>query len=87
MLMDKTALEQLISSLKQQRDELALKIHLGKTEAKQEWERVEEKLRKLSAEYKPVLDAVEATGEGVIAALGLAAREVKSGLERVRNLL
>ncbi len=87
MLMDKTALEQLISSLKQQRDELALKIHLGKTEAKQEWERVEEKLRKLTAEYKPVVDAVEETGEGVVSALGLAAQEVKSGLERVRKLL
>jgi len=87
MSTDKTALEQLIAGLKQQRDELALKIHLGKTEAKQEWERVEEKLRKLTAEYKPVVDAVEETGEGVVSALRLAAQEVKSGLERVRKLL
>ena len=33
-------LAELISSLKQQRDELALQIHLGKEEAKQEWEKV-----------------------------------------------
>ena len=38
MQMDKNALEQLITNLKLQRDELAVKIHLGKAEAKQEWE-------------------------------------------------
>ena len=33
-------LTELISSLKQQRDELALQMHLGKAEAKEEWETV-----------------------------------------------
>ena len=45
MPMDKTTLEELIASLKRQRDELAVKIHLGKAEAKQEWEKVEDKIR------------------------------------------
>ena len=87
MPIDKKALEQLIASLKQQRDELAVKIHLGKAEAKQEWEKVEEKIRELTAQYKPVIDAVEETGEGVLSAVELAAQEVKRGLERVRKLL
>ncbi len=85
--MDKTTLEQLIASLKQRRDELAVKIHLGSAEAKQEWEKVEERLRQLTAEYKPLVDAVEETGQGVLSALGLAAEEVKNGLDRVRKLL
>lgn len=87
MPMDKQTLEQLIASLKRQRDELALKIHLGKAEAKQEWAKVEEKIHELSEKYKPVLGAVEETGEGVLSALELAAQEVKKGLDRVRKLL
>lgn len=87
MVMDKETLEQLIASLKRQRDELAVKIHLGKTEAKQEWEKVEEKIRELTEKYKPVMGALEETGEGVLSALELAAQEVKNGLDRVRKLL
>lgn len=87
MPIDRTALEQLITSLKRQRDELAVKIHLGKAEAKQEWERVEKRLRELSEEYRPVVDAASETGQGVLTALELAAQEVKNGLERVRKLL
>jgi hypothetical protein len=84
---DKNALDSLISSLKQQRDELALKIHLGQAEAKQEWERVEEKLRQLTQDYEPVREAVEDTAAGVFSGLELAAQEVKAGLDRVRKLL
>lgn len=84
---DKNALDSLISSLKQQRDELALKIHLGQAEAKEEWAKVEEKLNQLTSDYEPVKEAVEETAAGVFSALELAAQEVKSGLDRVRKLL
>ena len=87
MPMDRATLDQLIASLKQQRDELAVKIHLGKAEAKQEWDRVEAKIRELTDQYKPIVDAVGETGEGVLSAVELAAQEVKKGLERVRKLL
>ena len=36
MTHEETPISELISTLKQQRDELALKIHLGEAEAKQE---------------------------------------------------
>ena len=87
MQTDRTALEKLISALKQQRDELALKMHLGKAEAKAEWEKVEQKLQKLTEEYGPVKDIAGDTAEGVLAALRLAAQEVKTGLDRVKKLL
>jgi hypothetical protein len=80
-------LEQLIQSLKQQRDELALKIHLGKAEAKAEWGKVEDKLSQLTAEYEPVKEVASETAENVISALELAASEVKAGLDRVSKLL
>jgi hypothetical protein len=87
MPMDKNTIEGLINGLKRQRDELALKIHLGKAEAQCEWEKVEEKLNALRDEYRPVKEAVEETAEGVLSALELTANEVKTGLERVKKLL
>jgi len=80
-------LKELIRGLKQQRDELALKMHLGKAEAKEEWSKVEAKLAQLTAEYEPVKDAVAETAGNVLSALEMAAGEVKTGLDRVRKLL
>ena len=47
----------LILKLKQQRDELALKIHLGKRDAKDEWEEMRSKLDQLADDYEPVKEA------------------------------
>ena len=55
MAEEKEMLAELISSLKQQRDELALKIHLGKEDAKDEWEKVQGKLSQLSDDFEPEL--------------------------------
>ena len=84
---DRSRLSELISSLKQQRDELALQIHLGKAEAREEWDKVTAKLEKLNKEYEPVKDAVAETADNVFSALKLAANEVKDGFERIRKAL
>jgi hypothetical protein len=80
-------LSSLISSLKQQRDELALQMHLGKTEAKEEWDKVDKKWRQLAAEYEPLKGAVGETTDNVISGVRLIADEVKQGFERVAKLL
>ena len=74
-------LAELISSLKQQRDELALKIHLGKVEAKEEWDKVTAKLDELTKDYDPVKDAVEESASNVLEAMKLVAGEVAQGFE------
>ena len=80
-------LTQLISALKQQRDELALKIHLGEAEAKQQWEKVTAQLDDLTKEYEPLKGAVEETAGNVLDALKLTAQEVGEGFERIRKAL
>ena len=80
-------LAELISSLKQQRDELALQIHLGKEEAKEEWERITAKLNDLAKDYEPVKDAVEETAGNVFGALKLVAGEIEEGFQRIRKSL
>jgi chromosome segregation ATPase len=87
MTHEETPISELISTLKQERDELALKIHLGEAEAKQEFDLVTKKLDDLTREYDPVKDAVTESAEGVSESLKLVAEEVMSSFERIRKSL
>jgi hypothetical protein len=80
-------LGEMIESLKQQRDELALQMHLGKAEAKEEWERVQERLDKLSDDFEPVKDAMGESAEGLLTSLSLVAEEIKESFRRIRKAL
>jgi hypothetical protein len=84
---DRDHLAELISSLKRQRDELAVQIHLGKQEAKDEWEKLTAKLEELTKDYEPVRDAVEESAGNVFAAMKLVAGEIEEGFRRVRKSL
>ena len=83
----KSSLDKLVSEVKQQRDELKLQMHLASMEAKDEYERLSGKYDELSEQYDPVSNAVEETAENLIAALGLAAGELKHGFQRVRKAI
>ena len=80
-------LASLISKLKQQRDELAVKLHLGKAEVQEECDRVTARLDELSREYEPLKGAVRETSDNVLAALKLVAGEVQEGFDRIRKSL
>lgn len=80
--------DDVLARLKQERDELALKIHLGKKEAADEWERLEAKWHEIKAtKTPPVQDAVDETTVGVGLAYELATEELKKGYEGIRKLL
>ena len=81
----KDDLAEIMGSLKQERDELRLKMHLAEMEAKDEYDRLSGKFDELSDQYDPVRDAVEETADNVFAALKLAAEEMKNGFLRVRK--
>ena len=90
--MDKDAVEHpwddLLAKLKQERDELALKMHLGKKEAAAEWERLEAKWHEITAKkLPPMKEAADETTVGVGLALELAVEELKKGYEKIRKLL
>jgi len=78
---------EIVETLKRQRDELALKIHLGKAEARDEWEKLEKQLAELKAKAAPVGGALGDATKGVGAALELAGEEIKKGYDRIRKLL
>ena len=83
----KNKIEETISALKQQRDELGLQIHLGAAEAKEEFDEARQKLDKMSSEFEPVKDAAEESAENVLASLKLVGEEVMTSFDRIKKSL
>jgi hypothetical protein len=84
---EKNYVGELISSLKQQRDELVLQIHLAEMEGKEEFEKAQKKLDQVSSDFEPLKDAVEESAENVWESLKLVAGEVKDSFDRIRKAL
>ena len=84
---ERSIIEETIAKLKQQRDELALQIHLGSMEAKEEYENAKEKLDQMTRDYDPLKEAVEESASNVYSAIRLVGDEVMTSFERVRKSL
>ena len=84
---ERTRAQEMISALKQQRDELAVRIHLAEAEVKKEWDRLDDKLNQLSHRFDPLKDAVGETADDVWESLKLLGDEVKEGFTRIRKSL
>lgn len=84
---DQGNLKDLVDSLIQTKDEIKVQIHLAGLEARDEYQRVSEKLEELKTQYQPVKEAVSESAGGVIAALTLAAVEMKCSFSRIANSL
>lgn len=80
-----SALENTLDTLRQYRDQMALKMHLAKMESKDEFDRLSIKVDEISDQFAPVKDATSEVAGKVFSALALAAGEVKKGFERVRD--
>ena len=82
---NKNQFEEMLSALRQQRDELALQMHLGAAEAKQEFEATVEKLDKMTEEYQPLKEAVGDSANNVMASMELLGGEILASFERIRK--
>ena len=80
--------DDMMALLKRERDELALKVYLGKEEVLAEWEQLETKWNHLkTVKGPPIREAAAETARGVGSALDQAAGELKKGYEKIRKLL
>jgi hypothetical protein len=80
-------MDELMVRLQQERDELQLRMHLAKAEARDELARLDEKMSQLRERASRVDDeAKEAFGDIGDAARNLV-NEIKEGFERVRKQL
>jgi Mg2+ and Co2+ transporter CorA len=76
-------IEEMLADLKQQRDELRVKLSLAKLEASDEWREIEGKLRKLEAKAREVGGATADASKDVFAAAKLLGDEIRKGLKSV----
>jgi len=70
--------DQIVTDLKQLRDEARVKAHLGAMEAQDEWRKLETKWENFEARAK-----LDRSAKDVGAALGLLASELKTAYERI----
>jgi hypothetical protein len=80
-------LDDLVLKLKQQRDELQVRIHLAKAEVRDEWDRLDRRFIQLMDDYKPARDATGQAAANVWAALELAGEEILHGFNQIRKAL
>jgi hypothetical protein len=86
MTEEKSNFQAMKASIEQLRDEINVKAHLGKAEARDALEELDKKWDSLQAQYKPAVDEAGKTAQNTSAALGLAAEELKDGYRRIRKL-
>ena len=75
-------IEKIKNDLKQMRDELELKLHLGSVEAKEKWEELEGQWGKFSerAEIKKTVDDIDDSFD-------ILGEELKKGYKRLKDAL
>ncbi|QDU40051.1 hypothetical protein Mal4_44050 [Maioricimonas rarisocia] len=84
---DPSAMRELMSTIRQQRDDLAVRIHLGSAEVKEEWKLLNDRLQELMDQYEPLRNATTESATGVWESLKLVGEEIRDGFSRVRKTL
>ena len=83
----KERIDEMIDDLKQERDELELKLKLAKLEASEEWLKLEAKIAKLEAKAKEIGDATAEASHDIGAAARLLGEEIRDGLKKIARHL
>jgi hypothetical protein len=78
-------IDELISVIRQQRDELNVQMHLAKAEILDEWKSTEIKFEQLVGKANSVKKEAGEASKDILSALELVADEVKHGYERIRK--
>jgi hypothetical protein len=84
---EKRSSRELTQELERLRDELAVRMHLAKAEARDQWEELEKKWEHFRARLEVVGRAAGESAEDVGDALELLGSELKRGYARIRKLL
>ena len=83
----KEKLDEIKAEIEQLRDEIKLKVHLGKADAADEIEKLEKDWKSFLSKYRPLAEEAEKAVEDTGVALGMVADELKAGYQRIRKLL
>ncbi|HRH79533.1 MAG TPA: hypothetical protein PLW81_00640 [Thiobacillaceae bacterium] len=79
-------LQKVMDTLATQRDELILKAHLAKLEAREEWRELESKLEQLRGKSSQIADTAGDAAQDIAGAAKLLGEEIAKGYERLRRM-
>lgn len=82
-----TKLNEELDDLKRIRDEIRVQIKLGKAEAKDLWDRSEEKIEELESKVKAISGQAEQPLQDMRDAAQLLLDEIRDGYKRIRKAL
>jgi len=80
-------LQKIADDLKRQRDELQVKLHLAKADARDEWAKLETRWEEVKGKMKTVRQEASHTTESVASGLSLVLDELKKGYDNIRKRL
>jgi len=80
-------LEKELEDLRATRDELRVRVHLGKMDAQEQWEQVEKQWQHVESKLKVAGEAGREIAEDIGEAANLAIEEMKQGYAKLRKLL
>ena len=80
-------LKKSVEALKGERDALNVKLHLAKTDLRDEWDKLEAKWEECQGKVSTAKEEAGKAGESILTAGGLLVDEIKKGYERIRNAL
>ncbi|MEZ5492914.1 MAG: hypothetical protein R3F50_21770 [Gammaproteobacteria bacterium] len=83
----KSRVDEMLNDLKQERDELRLKIKLAKMEANEEWAKLEAKLARLETKARELKSATEDSSKEIGAAAKLLGEEIRDGFKNIARHL
>jgi SMC interacting uncharacterized protein involved in chromosome segregation len=79
----KDRIEEMFDELKQERDELQVKLHLAKLETSEEWQKLEDKLEKFESKLKEIGGATADASREMGAAAKLLGEEIRDGFKKI----
>ena len=77
----------LLRTIKVERDELKLQMHLAKNELQDKWQELDDRLAELSYRYEPLRKAVANSTLDVWESLKLVGGEIQQGFSEIRKSL
>ncbi len=80
-------IQELMDTLKKQRDEISLKVHLASMDAKEEWEKAETNWGKFSAKAGEIYDDTVETTDELIDAAKVIGEELSEAYQRIKQRL
>ena len=80
-------LESELETLKTTRDELRVRLHLGKLDAQEQWDQIEKQWQHVESKLKVAGEAGREIAEDIGEAANLTIDEIKEGYAKLRKLL